>query len=902
MSTQVSQTQIAPPPEGLARGELVPVNPDRTDARDRAELDRQRQVTYVDLETWLKNVDRQIESINAEGELERLRIITKMRRFCAGEQIGRFNRQNRWENKKKQSDALYVDPVLSAFVDTNVATRMKSRPRLKFTARAEDRIDKSEAARYAQELWEDFSRQSFPASVRERENKNLEVCGDTFCFLYFDPQAEGTEVQMPVTEKRTVKPSFSSWHCPDCGSEGQVSPSADVTDGKHPCTKCGYQSASVTGAQPFEAEIEVGYEDVPAGDARAMFPDPVTVKVIGSKGKIADALVVGWDALVMRGVLEELYTDQTFTASASTLPPALDDEGKESRRGGEQFELILVKRRWLSPLLFGGYTFQKETKLPKGKTIPAGTKLKDLYPKGAYFCLAGGKLVDIYEQSIGSCWVHCPNVTTEGFRGLGSWDLIPMQEMINELVSLQFAIEMYDSLSPTLYRTGKINPKKIPNKPAAMVAVSNLDDDQPLSSAMTRVGGGGGQSQAAALREQIAGSMQMRYGSWSAQGGAPDLKQQGTATGAAIVQENAMGRMAPSLALQAEMEAERAYIVLELRQENWVEEMYETHDRKVGGDAGAWFRECDVRRDIRIEVVPESYYPQTEAQRRDDYQSLLRVAMMLQANGDPAVAANLFKRGVELYGSGLVLEEFQNDRVEARIRLERLRQVAKFLESESGVPVYDESGAVLPQMVSLVLQKANLIPEEAGQAVSIKLDRHDQFVENYAGWLLTSEGRGATAFERAVIKQVIEEHRYGSVEQQQYMKTLQYQAQIPDKQAEVMNQAIDQHLQESQAPPPAQKIAESLSIKYTDLATAPSPVQAEILQLAGIQVQPGQAEPLPSVAQGQTETMKAQGAMVAQAHKAQLEKDVASHNTQLDLIKQNHGAALKQAITSQPAS
>lgn len=798
MSTQLSTNPIIPPPGDLAHGELVPVPAMRDDARERKELERGRQALYADLETWLKNVDKHIEAVNSTAEQERQRIITKMRRFYAGEQIGRFDRNGRWENKKKQSDALYVDPVLSAFIDTNVATRMKSRPRLSFTARAEDRIDKTEASKYAQELWEDAARRLFTASERERENKNLEITGDTFCLLYFDPKAEGTQVEVPVMESRTVQPAHRNYFCPDCGQTGKVSPSVDATDGRVLCEACGFQAAKVTGAEPFEAQVQVGTEDVPAGDVEAMFPDPATVKVIGSRGKIADALVVAWDSLVMRGVLEAKYPDQTFEAAGESLPPSLQVERRGESQGGEQFDLILVKRRWLSPLLFGGYTFQRETKLPNGKTIPAGTLLKDLYPSGAYYCFGGGKLIDIYEQAIGSTWTHCPNSTTESFNGMGSWDLLPLQEMVNELISLQFMIEMYDSLSPTLYRTGKINPKKIPNKPGARIAVSNLDDSVPLSNAMQRVQGGGHDSNAAGLREQLAGSMQMRYGSWSGTGGAPDVKSSGTATGAAIIQENAMGRMAPALALQAEMEVERAYIVLELRQHNWVEEMYETLDRKVGGDAGQWFRECDVRRDIRIEVVPESYYPQTEAQRREDFGALMNVASALQVGQDKAITESLFKRAVELYGRGMVLEQFQSDRVEARIRLERLRQAARFLEGQN-VPVYGTSGIPSQQMVEVVLSRARLIPEEPGQCVSVRLDRHGEFIEAYSAWLLTSEGRGASAFERAVVVGAIEAHRQGMVEQAQYMKTLDYQSKIPDKQAEVVDQAIDQHLQQGQA-------------------------------------------------------------------------------------------------------
>jgi hypothetical protein len=790
MSTQIPSTQIMPPPVGLGHGELAPAKPE--EAKERAQEKKVRQ--FVELEQYLNNLDRKINQVTGEGGLERQRLITKMRRFYQGDFFFRFNRNGAVEHRKKQSDALYADPVLSAYVDTNISTRLKSRPKLNFSAKSEDRVDKEEAANYARELYEDAAQSIFTARVRERENKDLELAGDSFCVLYFDPQAKGTEVKVPVTEKRTIKPSFNSFYCPKCGKTGKV-------DGQSICNNCGNTDVLIEGAESFEAEVETGFKEVPAGDVRAMFPDPIAVRVIGSRGKIADALMVAWDALVLRGVLESYYPDRVFTGGdySSALQQQeetrrLTSDDVKERVGGEQFEPLEVKRRWLSPLLYGGYTFPKDTTLPNGKVIPNDTRMEDLYPEGCFYCLQGGKLIDIYPQSIGSTWSHTPNLTSEGFHGLGSWDLIPLQEMINELVSLQFAIEMYDSLSPTLYRANKL-PKKIPNKPGAQIPVNNLDDGADLRQVMTRVQSGGGTSQAAGLREQIAGSMQQRYGSWSAQGGgAPDIKAASTATGAAIIQENAMGRMAPSLALQAETEVERAYQILELRQQNWPEQMYEKFDRKVGGDAGRWFRECSVRRDIRIEVVPESYFPQTQGRMRAEFGELLSIAGnlgILQA--DPKIAEAFFKRAGELYGRGIELEQYQNDRVEARIRLERMRQVGVFLESKT--QVYDENGQPRKEMVDLALRKANLIPEEPGAAVNTALDRHSEYIDNYSESLFTSEGRSFSPFVRAIISKCIELHRTAEVKQVQYMKSLQTEAMIPEKIQEVASRAIDANQQ-----------------------------------------------------------------------------------------------------------
>jgi hypothetical protein len=356
--------------------------------------------------------------------------------------------------------------------------------------------------------------------------------------------------------------------------------------------------------------------------------------------------------------------------------------------------------------------------------------------------------------------------------------------MVNELVSMQFAAEMYDSLSPTLYRKGAVDPRKIPNKPGAWAPVENMDESQSLSNAAMRLQPGNHTSNAAALREQIAASMQARYGSFSgAGGGAPDVKAATTATGISLLSEHALGRMAPSLALQAELDAERCYQILEMRQRHWPEEMYATLDRKVGGDAGRWFREADIRRDFRVEVVPQSWWPQTEAGRRVDFSEYAKIALTL-APQDPQIAKSLLQRAGELFGRGIEVEFLQSHRVDARVRLEKIRAAARYLETEAGVPVYGPEGEPVPELVAVALR-------ESDAPLDVIFDRHDAYVEALSDWLLTSEGRDESKFVRACIRGRALEHFEAKKEQAVFFKGLAIQAQIPDKMAEAASNEID---------------------------------------------------------------------------------------------------------------
>ena len=775
---------------------------------------------FIDFAQYLINTARTIESINADAEMERLRLIVKMRKFYSGHQVGYVSKvDNRWVDKKKRGDALYVDPVLASFVDINVAQIVKSRPTIKVTARSADRVDKEQSALYAQELLQDAQQNLFTANFLQREAKiGLQLSGEAYRITSYDQNVKGTEVRVPVTEQKTVAPQAKIWNCPACEQTGEIDEviKGQFAAGTFTCPKCGYWRVEQITAEPFETSVITGYRDVPAGDVRCESPDPLEMKVIGDGGDIGEALAVTRDRLIMRGVLETEYKNVTIPSTSTPVKlqyvqdlkldspqSGMRADSQESSKGGEQFELLHFKEVWLDVSAYGGYTFQKDTYLPelskpkdKRTLVKAGTKLEDVknergdYRWGAYFQKVGDLILDIYPCDKKKHLTHCVNNIGESFHGLGEWDLLPLQEQKNVLRSLMFAKEKYDSLSPTMVRTSWVDPQKLAQARStanAIIPVSNLPDDARLENAVARVQPGQGVSGAYQLDGIIANSMQYRTGANTLESGAPDMAdRQRTATAVQAAMSQSEGRRGPMLQLRAEMERQQAFQILQLRKENWPEQMYASLDKKVGGDAGRWFRESDVYRDFKIEVVPESWWPQTAQQRKDDLIALRSLANPADAQLQKAI----WNRATELWGRDVDITSYQSDKIEARIRLERLRQVAEFLEKEAGVPVYDVQGPVV-SMVNLCIEKSRLIPELPpldinGEPICTNaiLDRHDEYIDAYSSWLLTSEGRQASSFVRAVINRVIVKHYDGKVEYAQFMQGEAIKAQAPAKAVE----------------------------------------------------------------------------------------------------------------------
>lgn len=788
-----------------------------------------RSLRFVDFNQYLLNTADKIERIDADAELERLRLIVKMRKFYSGHQVGYVSKvDNRWVDKKKRGDALYVDPVLASFIDINVAQIIKSRPTIRVVPRSSDRVDKEQAALYAQELLKDAQNQLFTASFLQREAKlGLQLSGEAYRITWFEPNVRGTEIRIPITETKQVVPTADLWDCPACGQSGEVSEDNHEMFAANAfrCPQCDYWKVERMSAEPFAVPVITGYRDVPVGDVRCESPDPLEMKIIGD-GSIGDALAVTRDRLVMRGVLEQMYKGIEIP-STSSVPLKLKylqdlkrdspqsgirTDSQDSSKGGEQFELLHLKEVWLHPAAYGGYEFPKDTLLPeltrskdRRTQVRAGTRWEDVqnergsYKVGAYYQKVGNLILDIFPCDKRKHLVHCVNNISEGVHGLGEWDLLPLQEQKNSLRSLMFNKEKFDALSPVLARSNWIDPNKLAaakNQPNAIIPVGNIPPEAPLTSAAARLETGPVLNGAYKLDEIIGQSMQYRTGASTLETGAPDMiGKQKTATAVNAAQVQAEGRRGPMLQLRAEMERDQGYQILELRQENWPPQMYDSFDRRIGGDAGRWFREADIRKDFILEVVGESWWPQTAEQRKEDLTALTQFANP----NNPQIARAIWERATELYGRGLDLTSYQSERVEARIRLERLGQVANVLEKESGVSVYDSSGTAEPTMVQLCIEKARLIPElpvfdQDGEPVCVNpiLDRHEEYIYAYSSWLLKSEGRAASPFVRAVVNYVIFQHYKGKTAMAQFEQAQQIAANAP---AQAVQEQISQERQ-----------------------------------------------------------------------------------------------------------
>lgn len=796
------------------RGELVPV----TEQRKKEPKD------FPKIDEFLNNIADYAQGYKQKDKMERLRTIVKMRNYCLGNQIGIVNESGVWLNKKQEGDGLYFDPQLATFIEVLVSQIVKSRPIYKCRARAEHEVSKREGAKCAEELIKQAQSKLLTAKKLQKEVKwNLLLAGETYRYTFFDPNKDGYGIPEPVYQNKGLKPKNKpTWVCPICTKNGEVEqayePTAtegDITDTKQAdsiCPDCGVRADVIS---PKEANIPIRdkYQYKRVGDVDCDFPDALEMTVIGADDSIADALVVQRDRLIPRCVLEMMFPEVELPST--TVPTHLEYKealkGKmgdgEDLSGKEQFEMLHFQETWVAPATYHNYVFKEDTKLVNGEMIPRGTEACNLFERGCYFARVGKQLVNIYEQAIGDCWSHTVNSIGSDFHGIGEWDLIELQDQKNEMRSMQLNSALLDSTSPIMFRSQYTDGSKFPNKFGALVPIKDAPNELALDNIARRVEPSRGAPEAHVLDDKLAGSMQQRVGAFSTQGDAPDIKALGTATGMALMNEHTIGRRSPMLQLRTEMEIEQAYQILELRQKHWPEQMYKGVEKDIGGDAVRWFRELDIRGDIEIEVLQDSWMPKTDAQKRMDFREhieLITPALQLK----PELIDKFVEQAAELYEGGN-LDDVVSDETEAETRLETLFKVVEFVESQ-GLPVTDMEGNPLPQAVMAVLGnvakmvKIVSLPSDpmAGAPLDVLLDRHTSFCEVYSEWLKSSEGRDASQFTRACVRNLYELHIQADTMQKQKLLQNEMAAQAPMMQAQAeaeMAQGQQQAEAQSQA-------------------------------------------------------------------------------------------------------
>lgn len=807
----------------------------------------------IDLHKFLNQIaDFADAQANGNYAWERRRQAVKLRKMILGEYYGIYDRRSgTWASGKNEGDGIYYDPTVATFVDDLVSKLVKSRPKLVCKARNADLIDKREAAKVAEKLLGLDDELTYTPKRQQREWKTNLICGgETYRITYFNPSKHGSGFDQEKTEPVEIQGGDSAHYCPLCDG-------TSVSDDGN-CATCGNPQVDSIIAQSTTVMVKKGTEFKQIGDVDFDIPDCLEMTVIGETDEIKEALIVMRDRAIPRCVLEDAL-GKRLDVEAS-VPERLrykqlfgDTGGRDS--GGSssmrEFELLHYQELWVAPSVYASQKLPRDTELKGGGVAKAGTSYREAFPDGMYFSRIKEEIFNLYPQSAAECLSHAANSLGEGFHGHGEWDLNELGDQMTEAKSLKINSMLNDSVSPLMIREGVMDLNEVENKPGLMIPIGEDFKSMKLDDIARRIPGESMPDQAYALSDELKGQAQQRVGAFSTQTDAPDIKAMGTATGVNALTANSLGRRGPALELYGQMFVDQGYQKLQLRKNYWPKKMYAQVSSDLGDDAVKWFMDCDLKQDIIISVVPDSWMPQLDDAEKANMQQFMGLfGQVLAAKGDMDLINDLVRKGMQIFDTGLDLGDYEQESIEAQIRLDKLQDVAAFTESQFGEHLYDpQTGAVINDALALCYQQtAELLKIKHVQSdpqdifynlpLDVMFDDHKEFQSAYVKWLRTAEGRAASAFARLLVRQLADYHDQAEAYRQLKMNQYSKVPQTADLQADIVAQKAQGAVDAANQPPvapdppphPMQRVAESMS--YKDV---PDDIKRQIEAQAGLQ-------------------------------------------------------------------
>lgn len=779
---------------------------------------------------WLNRIGDFAQSqSNTPAQWERRRKSVKLRKYILGEYYGVFDKQRGWVSAKEEGDGIYFDPQTPTFIDSLVAQLVKSRPRKRFEARNPEMPQHREAARIAEKLIELDELNDHNPKRQQREWKwNLLAAGETYRITYFNTNKTGCGVFADKLERKMIPGGESVKYCPLCSST--------AVDETGKCLTCHNPQMDEFTVEGTEIVVSKGKEYKQIGDVDWDSPDALEMTVIGDTDQITEALIVLRDRTIPRCVLEHALKIPNLPRT--DIPDNLTykqlfDHNREDQSEIREFEPLHYQEFWVAPAVAHMFKFGQDTPTQSGKIIKAGTTGDKLFPAGLYYSRVGKRITLVAPQSPSECLTHAVNSIGEGFHGHGEWDLAELQDQATEAKSMKMNSAMLESAQPLFVRTGYFDINSLENKFGLIVPVENLPNDINLDALSSRLKPSQPPGEAYQLGEEIKGQMQQRAGAFSTTSDAPDVKAMGTATGIATLSEQASGRRGPALQLYAQMEVEHAYQKLELRQKFWPEKMFEAAARDLGQESIKWFRECNIRRDISITVVPDSWMPRTDEEKQMRLQQYLALTgSIMAAKGDMKMLDEVLRKANEIFGADLDFGDTEKQSVEAMLRLDKLRDVAAFTESTFGEMLYAPDGSISEEAMTLAFtETAKMLrinhtpvsPQDifADLPIDAMFDTHAEFEEAYTDWLRSAEGQQASPFLRSLVHKLAEYHIQAEAFRNIRMRELQNLQQVPDLNAGLIENEVSHAQQMEQQ---AQNTEQQLF--YDGIAQAAAPPQA----------------------------------------------------------------------------
>lgn len=625
------------------------------------------------------------------------------------------------------------------------------------------------AARAADILIEHYENEWYTPTFRQREARLALITGTYVRRIYYDSDGHG-KARRPLFEDVTLG-GGGGVACPSCGWAGSPD---EAMNGQ--CPQCDQpveseavpemQAKSLTGVEEYDTG-SLRCESVPLWNLRYDLSEPLeTSPWLIYQRRVRKDIIrskVQGQVKVERGKASEPGLDalqaMQFSGPAIGGKTTSGIVSKVDERDSEYTDLCEM---WLTADMYGHVVLKEEVQTVSGQVIPAGP-LSDSFPDG--LCVMGldglEVILYLFNESHQDHFVagqyHLDPISGAGD---GVVDLIEIQRQFNIGNSQIFSQIRANATPAVLYDKDLItgdkaaylgNPKM--NIP---VDLTRLPEQRGLSQAVHQLMPGQLPGHVIEYVHQFLNNMfQLTSHATDFGGGLPGVNNS-TATGAQIGQALANSLHAPQLQMLAEVNQRTAKLTLKLFQKYCTDEQYLRLSGKNDAEQGVWLKGADIDTAVVIDVVPESWLPQSGLERRERLKEFITFfgnvdGLQAAIATSPKLVGNLIRS----YDVNIDIGDW-----DAVLRLGR-RRIEQLKKSLPVVQKMQESFD--PQMLeamgpSVNIMLANMLLNSLQPMPDIREEGHDTAAAYYRDWLTTDEGLKSPEILREAVKSLADTH------------------------------------------------------------------------------------------------------------------------------------------------
>lgn len=750
------------PQQDSATGGMVPIESGRdlaAEARDQQQkFELDEDLTQFFNETLWKTC----ANLNSAEWLAIKRQMVRCRYYFDSHQYGEVNEQCQWvDDDRRTGEINYVDNDYFKNIQTCLMELERDRTQLTFKHIAPDSRYGKQVAKIAEQRYLAHRARLFPAIKTQQENLSRLLNGLALRYTFFD--FNKSQNSIPKFGQNQVEGSETEV-CAVCSKPKQV-------EGGE-CDNCGSADFKQMQSPQIQMRAVSGYDSMPSGENNWASPDPLGILFYLHAQTIEMSPYILWEQPILTDVLQSKYPDiplgkegidstaLRYQSTYETSTPHSESYGdsKDSDRQGSE---TTFGQGWFDLSLYQHKRVKKDIRLRNGRILRTGTKLGDAFPQGLFLARNGKTILDVRGEDKNRKWTAVPYITRPGtLVGGGTSVALQNQDRKNDLTNLKMESIFQDSFRKEFVDPFYIDPATIPNDPTerAVLTGSVPNGGRIRGTVIDTMEPSQLSPEVFAETDKIESSMQNQLGAFSSGGaGMPDIAPaaKNTATGFLAYRETSVQRFTPMQSVKADaLDKEQAYQFLLNDQQYLTPEQWEDAAGDYGKEAIKAFLNCDLKKELIIEVVDDSYMPMSNTQDKANMMGFSQFIAETQIplnSEQAAYAAERFQIPKEVVNFGA-----QYDTAQSVINL--FKDIAEEIVATHGdIPAFDLRNPI-------AFQVAQMISQDSGTQVDSQMDDHAAMMDSYKDWWSTDEGRASSNVLKAAIRFRYEEHRKASAQ------------------------------------------------------------------------------------------------------------------------------------------